>query len=139
MIREELQQLDVRRPALRRFGFMVGGVFALLGVWLAVRGHRGAWLALPAGLALAGAGWLVPHRLARVYRAWMALALALGLVMTTVLLTLVFLLVVTPAGWLARLRGRDFLNRRRDRSAASYWTPRPGPAVRPPADYEKQY
>lgn len=139
MIREELRQLDVRPPALRRFGWMVGGVLVLLGAWLAFRGNRGGWLLLSAGVALGGAGWLAPGRLVGVYRAWMGLALVLGLVMTTVLLTLVFLLVVTPAGWLARWRGRDFLGRRMDRDAASYWMPRPGPAARSPADYEKQY
>lgn len=139
MIREELRQLDTSPRALRRFGWMVGGVFILIGAWLAYRGHRWAPVPLVVGLTLAAAGWLMPGRLVAVYRAWMALALVLGLVVTTVLLTLVFCLVVTPSGWLARLKGKDFLHRRLDRSAASYWVVRPLASVRSPQDYEKQY
>lgn len=139
MIREELRQLDTSPRALRRFGWMVGGVFILIGAWLAYRGHRWAPAPLGGGLVLAVAGWFMPRRLVTVYRAWMALALVLGLVVTTVLLTLVFCLVVTPAGWLARLKGKDFLHRRLDRSAATYWEVRPRAPARSPQDYEKQY
>lgn len=139
MIREELQQLDTSPRALRRFGWLVGGVFLLLGIWLWRRQH--AWAPVPgvAGLALVALGSVIPRALRPVHRAWMALSLVLGLVMTTLLLTLVYCLVVTPAGWLARLKGKDFLHRRLDRSAASYWVARPPPLARARGDYEKQY
>ena len=40
-----------------------------------------------------------------------------------VLLTLVFLFLITPMGWLLRLMGKDELRLKRPRDAASYWHP----------------
>ncbi|MFM1770633.1 MAG: hypothetical protein RJA22_3162 [Verrucomicrobiota bacterium] len=135
----ELRQLPTTPHDLRRFGLLVGAVLAALGAWLWRRGHpAGPWLAVP-GLALMGLGGVAPGWLRGVYRAWMALALALGLVMSTVLLTLFFLLVITPLGLGARLLGRDYLRRRLDPGARSYWLPRDRTAPPDPRAYERQY
>lgn len=127
-VADELRHLDVSRPALRRFGLVVGGVF--VGIALVVAWRRG-WEPGLLGLGLAGLGGgllgfglLAPSLLRPVYRAWMALAFALGFVMTRVLLTAVFVLIVTPIGLLLRLFGKDLLRQRLDRGAASYWLPK---------------
>lgn len=57
------------------------------------------------------------------YRAGMTASFHIGQVMGRVLLTLFFLLAVTPLGWLLRLCGKDILHLKRNRSAASYWQP----------------
>jgi polyferredoxin len=69
----------------------------------------------------------------------MTLGLALGLVVSTTLLTLFFFLVITPIGWIARLAGQDFLSLKLNPKAPSYWLKRP--AGNPPqaADYERQF
>jgi hypothetical protein len=125
-VREELARLDGTPAALRRFAFAVGAVLALLGGWAL---WRGRWFG---GVVLAGhavgvtlAGLLAPARLARIHRAWMALAFALGWLTSRLVLTLLFLLVVTPVGLAARLLGKRFVERRPDRGAASYWQARP--------------
>jgi hypothetical protein len=69
----------------------------------------------------------------------MSLALVLGLLVSTLLLALLFYLVVTPVGLLARLCGKDFLQRRISRGAASYWIRRDPSVVRTPDDYERQF
>ena len=53
---------------------------------------------------LLGAVW--PRALKWVYIAWMTLALVLGLVVSTVLLTVFYYAVVTPIGLLAPLSAR---------------------------------
>lgn len=127
----ELRALDVSRGALRRFGRTVGGVFVLLGA--VVLWRRGwALSALPgtlvgAGAALIALGLAAPDALRGVYRAWMLLAFALGFVMTRVLLTAVFVLLVTPTGLIRRALGHDPMRRRPRASAASYWLPRTPP------------
>ena len=68
----------------------------------------------------------------------MTLAFVLGFIMAHVILTLFFFLVVTPIGLLARLFGKDFLQRRLDKSASSYWIPRE-PKTTTAADYERQF
>lgn len=139
MIREELRQLPMTPRDLRRFGLLVGGVLAVLGTWLWLRQRpAGPWLAGP-GVVLMGLGVVVPGWLRGVYRAWMALALVLGWVVSTVLLALFFVVVVTPLGWGARLGGKDYLRRRLEPGARSYWLLRDRTVPRRPADYERQY
>ncbi len=129
-IGDELRRLDTGRAALRRFGQVVGGVLLLIGGAI---GWRHGWTLTTAAQILLGLGGLlvvlgtvVPHALRGVYRGWMALALVLGYVMTRVLLSVVFLAVVTPIGLLMRLFGHDPMRRTPDASAPTYWIPRDG-------------
>ncbi len=134
-VRREAAGLDVSRGALRRFGLMVGGVFAALaavGAWRAggAPGPLGVAFGV-AGVGLVVGGLAAPGALRGVYVVWMTAALAMGFVMTRVLLTLAFALVFTPIGLLFRLIGRDALHQRPDRAAASYWIRRTdGPSSR---------
>ena len=83
-------------------------------------------------------GAILPRALKWVYIAWMSVAFVLGFVMAHVILTLLFLLVITPMGLVARLVGKDFLSLKLDRTAKTYWLPREQKA-RSPADYERQF
>ncbi len=113
------------RKTLATFGFLVGGLiavlFGLLFPWL--RGGRfPAWpWAAGAVLAVLAAG--APALLAPVYRAWMAVGAALGWVNARVLLGAVFYLVVTPIGAVMRLTGRDPLRRAFEPRAGTYRIP----------------
>ena len=131
-IAAEVRALDVSRPALRSFGRAVGGVLlAIAGVvWWRRGWDPSAWVwgLGGVGAALVVLGLAAPAVLRPVYRAWMTLAFALGWVMTRVLLTLVFALVVTPIALLARLVGRDRLGLKPPAGAASYWVVRDDPA-----------
>jgi hypothetical protein len=125
----EWRHLDVSRPALRRFGRSVGLVLAGIG---AVVLWRRDWAMTPlpgallgVGAALVLLGLAAPVLLRPVYRVWMGLAVVLGYVMTRVLLTLVFFLVVTPIGLLRRALGHDTMRRRRDPAASTYWIEKP--------------
>jgi hypothetical protein len=67
----------------------------------------------------------------------MILSLALGWVMSRILLTIAFFLIVTPIGLLQRLFGKRPLEIAFRTGANSYWQPRTARPV--PADYEKQF
>jgi len=139
MIRAELKQLKTGDKDLRKFGLMVGGVFALLALWCLFQ-HKPAWPYLLAPAApLLMLGLVFPRSLRAVYIGWMALAFTLGLVVSKVLLTLFFYLVITPIGLLARLVGKDFLSQKLDRNAASYWLPRNLAEPKQKVDYERQF
>ncbi len=120
-IHDDLKKLKTGARDLRKFGLTVGGVFVLLGVLFLLR-HRSSYLSfLGAGAVLTAFGVIWPRALKYVYIAWMALAFTLGFVMSNVILTLFFFLFVTPIGLLARLFQKDFLARKWDKQAASYW------------------
>jgi len=131
-LRADFRALDTSRRQLRRFGSVVGSVLILIAIAVAWRGGwtigMGArWLAA-AGAALAGLGLLAPPALLPLYRAWMGLALVLGHVMTRVLLTLVFFLLVTPIGLIRRAVRRDPIDKSPDSDMDTYWIRREGTA-----------
>ena len=110
---------------LRSFGFLVGGVFALLGVWPRVV-HGAPWrlwaLALAALLVVPAA--VAPRWLTPLHRGWMWVGHWLGFINTRIILGAAFYLMFTPIGVVMRWFGRDPMGRRFDRQAASYRIPR---------------
>src|SRR5438067_13516896 len=137
-IHAELRKLRTGAGDLRKFGLMVGAGFIFLGVLLLLR-HRSSYVAFcGAGALLTAFGVIWPRALKYVYIAWMALAFTLGFVMSNVILTLFFFLFVAPIGLLARLFQKDFLARKWDKQAASYWI-QCAKETRTPENYERQF
>src|SRR5262245_20841736 len=138
MTNREIEQLSTSPRNLRKFGLLVGGVFLLLGCWCLYR-QKPAWpyLLTPGALLVAGA-LIAPGSLKHVYIAWMSLGLALGFVVSHVILTLFYYVVLTPIGLIARICGQDFLSLKRTPGATSYWVMKPVTA-RTPQDYERQF
>ena len=70
-------------------------------------------------------GIVLPRLVWPLYVAMMAVALPIGMVVSTVLMTVIYFLVLTPIGWLIRLLGHDAMGRKRDSVAKTYWIERP--------------
>ena len=120
-IAQELKHLKTGPSDLRKFGLLVGGVFIGLGLLFLWRDKTWYWILLAVGTPLVLLGTIFPRSLKYVYIVWMGLAFCLGLVVSTILLTLFFYLVFTPMGLLARLAGKDFLSRKIEPARDSYW------------------
>ncbi len=83
-------------------------------------------------------GWISPFTLKPVYLGWMVITRCIAWLLTTVVLGLVFYIGFTLTGLVLRLLGKDPLNRRLDKEAASYWHKRePGRAEK--VHYERQF
>lgn len=137
-IRDDIKQLKTGDQDLRKFGMMVGGVFAVLGLLLLLR-HKplGVYFVLP-GTLLIVFGAALPRALKYVYLAWMSLAFVLGFVMAHVILIAFFYLIIAPIGLVARLAGKDFLSLKLNRQGKSYWIRR-ATSAHAAADYERQF
>ncbi|MGA7304682.1 MAG: SxtJ family membrane protein [Rhodothermales bacterium] len=145
---QEVRSLDTSRKSLRSFGLLVGGLLTLLGCWLIWRSESLGLLLegrlrpdaalVITGLALVVVGIASPLLLRPLYYIWMALAIALGAVMTRVVLSLVFVMLIVPIGLVMKLAGRDTLHRRHDASLRSYWISR-NDMDRSPDRLEKYY
>ena len=136
-INDEYQNLDRSPRALKRFGFTVGSVILFLGCILLWRHRDAGWPLISIGTVLLLAAGLIPLTLKWVYGPWMIVSRALGWIVTRVLLTIVFFLVVTPVGLLQRLFGKRAIEVAFQADAASYWQSR---TARPmPENYERQF
>ena len=119
----------------RKFGLMVGGAFLVLGAILWWRTHtEAALIAGVLGAALVLGGLTLPAHMGPIYRAWMALALAISKVTTPVFMGIIYFLVLTPTGLIARFLGHRPLVR--PRSAGSYWLSRPVGSRRGAMDHQ---
>lgn len=108
----------------RKFGLSSAAVLALLGGFLLWRGLLTTRAAVWAfGVLLLGAllAILRPAWLRGPYRLGMRVSHALGRVVAPVVLSLIFLLVLTPLGLLVRWLGKDLLRLRRPAPAESCW------------------
>ena len=113
---------------IRQFGavaFVFFGCLCALGVW--------AKKPIPTyffgTLSLLGLGFiLLPLPLKPVYNAWLRIAHFLGRVVTTLMLTVAYYLVITPAALIKRIFGGRPLPLKPDKNASSYWVPRAEPA-----------
>ncbi len=74
-----------------------------------------------------------PRTLTPVYYGWIRFGQGIGSVVSTILLSVLYLVVFTLVGGLMRIFGTDPLSRRIDRGAGSYWRRHAPPS--PPADY----
>ncbi len=129
---------SVKMGSDRGFGLVFAAVFAVIGVWPALKlgwtprldpGALRIW-----ALAIAAAFLVVavaaPTLLNPLNRLWFAFGLLLGKVMTPIVMGLLYGLAVVPTGFIMRLRGHDLLSLKLDRARKSYWIMRqpPGPA-----------
>ena len=138
MFREEIKKIPMDWKALRNFGLLMAVVLLLVGGWLWWK-SAATWPWVLGAAALLGViAIAAPMLLKPFYRVWMIFALIMGWVMTRVVLTLVYFLVLTPIGLLGRVFGEQFLHLKRSKDSDTYWVRRTGPA-REKGDYERQF
>jgi hypothetical protein len=135
-IGDQLAALDTSRGKLRGFGVTVGLVLAVLSLI-----YRKGGGPVPIGLGTVGivlvlAGLTFPQILLGAYRIWMGFALALGWIVSRIILTILFYLVMTPVSLIARLAGKEFLDVRWNRKRNSYWIDRDTTKT---VDHEEMY
>ncbi len=138
LLKDDIKKIPADRRALRNFGLLMACVLLLAGGWLWWQGAASWPWMTGASALLAVIGLAVPAILRPFYKAWMVLALILGWIMTRVILTLVYYLVLTPIALLGRAFGEQFLPLKTSTETKSYWVRRTGPA-RPKGDYERQF
>ena len=106
---------------LRHFGFLVGGIFGLIGLWPMLWRHQSPRLwALALTVLLVVPALVAPRTLAPVYRVWMAAGEVLAWINTRIILGVVFYLVVTPIGLVMRLTNHDPMRRKFEQAGESY-------------------
>jgi len=125
-----------RVPTERAFGTSVGTACLALGALLAWRGWSTVGVSLAAlGVVLVALGRLAPSTLRVPNRYWWRCAQVLGWINARVILTAFYVLVVTPAGAIMRLAGRNPLYPPQPQTS---WEPYSG-RRRDPTHYERMF
>ena len=144
-IKTELKALELSKKKLRSFGLLVGGIFLLISAWIffsqrnelpETSNYTFAYMLLVIGGILFLFGGLFPLLLKTTYKIWMGLAIAMGWVVSRILIMILFYLVVTPISLIAKLSGKEFLDLKFRDNKSSYWVIKPKDTK---INYKKMY
>ena len=132
-VKTELAELDFSAKKLRQFNIVMLLFFTVLLVAWFFNGKEWILIVSSVGYILTFTGILIKPFGNKFYAAWMAIAFALGWIMSRVLLSIIYYLLVTPIGLVARITGKKFLDVSFKDGKNSYWVKRKNPQI----DYTK--
>ena len=138
MLIEEIKNIKETKKDLRKFGITVGIALLIISGILFWKEKESFIYFSAIGIGLLLAGIVLPGILKPLNKAWMTLAILMGWVMTRVILTILFYIVLTPTAFIAKVFKKKFLELKIDRSRNSYWELRDKKHITP-QDYENQF
>ena len=122
-ISKEIKTLDTSSKEIRKFALVIAIALGVIGSFIYVKSGNFdvvGWL-WGIGLLFLILGFILPSVLRPVYRIWMLLAYFIGGIVSRVILTVLFYVVLTPTGLVLRLFGKDVLDQRFEKDRESYW------------------
>ncbi|MFA3783701.1 SxtJ family membrane protein [Melioribacteraceae bacterium 4301-Me] len=121
---EEIKNIKSDKKELRKFGITIGLVFTLIGLFLYFNDKSAFSYFLIGGVLFIIAGIFFSVVLKPLQVVWMILAVIMGFIMTRVILSILFYIVLTPIGFFMKIIGKDLLNEKINRNTHSYWNKR---------------
>lgn len=120
---------DVVGPSDRSFGFVFTVVFSLIALLPLWRGASPRWWAVGVAVVILLLALVWPRALAPANRIWLRIGLLLHRIVNPIVMGVIFYLVVTPFGYVMRLRRKGLTDRLRpDKDATTYWIERNEPS-----------
>lgn len=109
-----------KKREIQHFALILGLIMNGFSLYKLYMEHSVHWLIFPGTIILV-IGLFVPMWLRIPYAYWMKFAAILSKVMTTLILSLIYFLVLTPIGLLAKIVGKSFLDVKISGNEKSYW------------------
>ncbi|GAB6281453.1 MAG: hypothetical protein STSR0008_01930 [Ignavibacterium sp.] len=141
MLKEEIKNIKESAKDLKKFGLTIGSILVFISGFLYWKHYNSFIYFLVIGILIMFFGVVIPIVLKPLNKIWMIIAVLLGYVMTRIILSLLFYLILTPIGIIGRLSGsRKFsgLDLKINKNQKSYWIEREK-KINNKEDYEKQY
>jgi len=121
----EINTVEVTKSDLRKFGFIMGGMFALifglLFPWITDKTLE-TWPIWP--FIVTGIFWVIaiiaPQILRPVNDIWIKIGNVLGFINSRIILAVMFFLLIFPIGLLLKVFGKDSMDRKLDKDASTY-------------------
>jgi len=121
---EEIKNIKTNKEEIRKFGYLIGGVLIAISIFMLWKALAYYQLIFVIGISFILLGFFATKILKPIYIIWMIFATILGWIMTRVILAILFYLIVTPIGLIARLFGVKFLDVSWRNNVNSYWNKR---------------
>ena len=121
---EEIKNIKIKKSDIRNIEITVGIILLIISGFLYWKEKELFQIFLAIGIILFLTAIVLPSVLRPVYWIWMIFAIILGWIMTRVILSLLFFIILTPIGLTLRFFGKQFLELRWDKSKESYWNVR---------------
>lgn len=121
MIIEEIKNINNSPKELKKFGFTIGSVLLIVTAFLFYYDKPSFIFWIIPAIILFISGALFPKILKPLNIIWMSFAIVLGFFMTRVILGILFYIIITPIGLIAKLFGKDFIDKRISKEKVSYW------------------
>ena len=135
---EEIKHIKAGKKDLRSFGVMIGIIFLLIAGFLIYKDKESFQMLLYIAGSFIGLGLLIQILLKPIYILWMAFAIILGWIMTRLILSLLFYVIITPIGVILKIIGKDSLELKKQSVKESYWNQR-DKNLEKNQNYEKQF
>ena len=135
---EEIKNIQTGEKNLRSFGLTIGLILLLIFFFLLFKEYESLQIFIYLSILFAGLGLILPKILKPLYLIWMIFAVILGWFMTRIILSVLFLIVVTPIGLTLRLFGKDLLELSKKENQGSYWNKRDS-EIEKNQNYKKQF
>lgn len=125
------RQHDVKMGSDKSFGLVFAGFFSIVGLWPLLGGEAARLWALAVAAGFYGTAFVNSGLLAPLNRLWFKFGLLLHKIVSPVILFLLYVVAIVPAGLIMKAMGKDPLRLTMDRGADTYWIRRepPGPAA----------
>ena len=118
---EEIKNIKSKKSDISKFGITIGIILMIIAGLLFWKEKESSQIFFTVGTILFVLGILVPAVLKPIYWIWIIFATILGWIMTRVILSLLFYIIITPIGLISRFFGKQFLELRWEKSKESYW------------------
>ncbi len=119
-IKNQLSSLDTSLKQLKKFSILFSVLFLGLSVWFYFQANNWWLLCLMMGLFfIAGIIW--PKTVYWLYKLWMSFAIVVGFFVFRFIFTVLFYFLLTPIGVVMRFTKGDFLEKKINKNAATYW------------------
>ncbi len=120
-IRYEIHEMVSDKQTVRKFGIIFSVILLAIGSWMWYKSNP-LWIWFGGGgILMALVATLVTVVLMPLYKGMTVLAIIIGYFISKLILTLMFILFFIPIGFIMRLLGKDLLDKKINKNAASYW------------------
>ena len=134
---EEMKNIKSGKSDLRKFGITIGIILIIISAFLFWKEKESFQIFFSIGAFLCIFGVVIPVILKPIYWIWMIFATILGWIMTRVILSILFYMILTPVGLILRIFGKQFIELKWITKNSTYWNYRSDKPEK--GNYEKQF